>query len=276
VAAAGRQLDVAQPTISAQIRRLERAVGGRVFQRSGRRLSLTDLGRRGFRFADEIFSLGRELEDSLRGRPAGGPLRFVAGVAQSVPRAAAWRLLEPVLALPEPVLLVCQTGRLNDLLAAMSIFELDVVLSDAPVDPQQVKVRAFSHLLCESEAAVFGTAAAARKYRRRFPASLEGAPFLLPAPDTALRRSLERWFDERSLRPRIRGEFEDGALLKHFAAAGAGLFAGPGLLVEELRRTYGVRMIGRIEGVREHYFAISVERMLKHPAVAAMSQAART
>jgi len=274
IAAACRKLHLTQPTISAQLRALENAVGEKLFRRSGRNLALTETGHVVYRYADDIFSLGQELMDTLQGRPTGSPLRLSVGIADMVPKLVAYRLLEPALSLPETVRLICYESTQTELLARLAIHELDLVLSDRPIGPD-VQVRAFSHLLGESGVSIFGTQELTRVYRRRFPRSLDGAPFLLPASTTVLRRSLEHWFDSESIHPVVIGEFDDSALLKVFGQAGAGMFAIPDVIEEEVRRQYGVRVVGRIETVRERFYAISVERKVKHPAVVAIAETAR-
>jgi len=274
IAAACKKLDLAQPTISAQLRVLEKSLGEKLFKRVGRNLALTETGQVVYGYADEIFSLGRDLMDTLKGRPTGSPLRFRVGVADVMPKLVAHVLLRPALKLSEPVRLICQESTQPDLLAKLAIHELDLILSDSPVSPG-VHVRVFSHLLGECAVSIFGTKELADSHRRRFPASLDGAPFLLPASTTALRQSLEQWFDSQGIRPVIVGEFDDSALLKVFGQTGAGLFASPTVIEREVRRQYGVRVVGRLESVRERYYAISVERKVKHPAVIAIATAAR-
>ena len=274
IAAACEKLMLAQPTISEQIRALEKALGAKLFRRSGRYLVLTDTGRMVYQYADEIFPLGRELLDRLKGRPTGSPLRFRVGVADVMPKLVAHVLLKPALKLSETVRLICQESTQPDLLAKLAIHELDLILSDSPVNPG-LQVRVFSHLLGECAVSIFGTKELADSHRRRFPKSLDGAPFLLPASTTALRQSLEEWFDSEGIRPVIIGEFDDSALLTVFGQTGAGLFASPSVIEKEVRRQYGVRVVGRLESVRERFYAISVERKVKHPAVIAIANAAR-
>ena len=201
-------------------------------------------------------------------------VRFVVGVADVLPKLIAHRLLEPALHLAEPIRVVCREDKPERLLAELAVYGLDLVLADAPIAPT-VKIRAFNHLLGECWVTVFGTAQGAAAYRRGFPRSLDGAPFLLPTDNTTLRRSLDQWFDAEGIRPLVVGEFEDSALLKVFGQTGAGLFAAPSVIEAEVRRQYGVQIIGRVETVRERFYAISVERKLKHPAVVAISEAAR-
>jgi LysR family transcriptional activator of nhaA len=274
VTRASEQLGLAQPTVSGQLKALEDSLGEKLFARVGRRLVLTDVGRVVYRYAEEIFSLGRELQDALKDRPTGRPLRFTVGVADVVPKLVAHRLLLPALSLPEPVHVICREDKPERLLAELSVHTLDLVLSDAPVGPG-VMVKAYSHLLGETEVAFFGTEALAAAHRRGFPRSLDGAPLLLPTENTSLRRSIDQWLDHERIRPRVVGEFEDSALLKVFGQEGKGLFPAPAVIEAEVRAQHGVRLVGRVPEVKERFYAISAERRLKHPAVVAISEAAR-
>ena len=275
IAQASKQLRLAQPTITGQIRALENTLGEKLFARAGRNLVLTDVGRLVYRYANEIFSLGSELTEVLKGRPGGGrPVRLVVGVSDALPKLIAYELLTPALALAEPVHMICYEDRPERLLAELATSGLDLVLADAPVG-SSVRVRAFNHLLGSCGVSFFGTPSLAVKYRKRFPASLDGAPFLLPLESSTLRRSLDQWFESQRVRPRVVGEFQDSALLKVFGQAGIGVFAAPTVIEKEVRRHYGVSVLGRTEAVIERFYAISVERKLKHPAVVAISEAAR-
>lgn len=271
---AAAQLHLAQPTVSAQISRLEQSLGAKLFQRIGRNLQLTDTGRVVYRYAEEIFTLGRELSDVVKGRPTGQPLRFTVGVPDSLPKLIVLRLLKPALALPEPIRLVCKEGKFDELVAELATHELDLVLSDAPLSPS-VRVKAFSHILGHCGVAFFAAPQLARQLRRKFPQSLAGAPLLLPGEATTLRRLLDQWLDERGIRPTIAGEFQDSALLKVFGQEGLGAFPAPAAIVDEIERQYRVRHVGTLDDLHERYFAVSVERRLKHPAVVAISSAAR-
>jgi LysR family transcriptional activator of nhaA len=275
VSRASAALRLAQPTISTQIRLLEEALGEKLFRREGRRLVLTDVGRVVYRYADEIFGLGRELLDTLKGRPTGRPLRLTVGVADVVPKLVTHRLLEPVRAMPGGVHLVCVEDKPERLVASLALHEVDVVIADAPVS-SSVRVRVFHHLLGECGVSVLAAPALAVRLRRRFPSSLEGAPFLLPTENTVLRRALEQWFGSQGVRPRVVAEFEDSALLKTFAQLGDGAFVAPAAIEREVCEQYRARVVGRIETVRERFYAITAERRLVHPAVAALSEAARS
>ena len=275
VARATRELHLAQPTISGQIKVLERALGERLFVRRGRNLVLTDVGQVVYRYADEIFTLGRELRESLAGMPtAGKPARFAVGISDSLPKLTTFRLLAPALDPPGRFRSVFRIGKTDQLLADLATHALDLVLTDAPVT-NTVSVRAFNHLLGESGVTVFGTPGMAERLRRGFPRSLDGAPFLLQTANTALRRSLEQWFAQTGIRPELVAEVEDVALLQVLGQQGMGAFAAPSVVEAEIRRSYGVRVVGRLDTVRERFYAISVDRKLKHPAVVAISEGAR-
>jgi len=274
IARATKVLDLTQPTISGQLRTLEQALGEKLFERRGRNLVLTERGHVIYRYAEEIFALGDELMRTVQGQPTSGPLRFAVGVSDSLPKLTTYRLLAPAFALQAPMRLLLRIGKTDQLLADLSIHALDLVLADTPINPG-VKVRAFNHLLGECDVTVFATAALADKYRRNFPRSLQDAPFLLPTQGTALRRSLEQWFEAENIHPAVAAEVEDMALLQVLGQESLGLFAAPTVVEDEIRRQYRVEPIGRIEAVRERFYAISIDRKLKHPAVLAISKAAK-
>ncbi len=273
LAGAGKKLRLAQSTISGQIKALEEALGEQLFTRSGRRLALTEVGTMVFRYADEIFSLGRELQDTLQGRPVGRPLKLEVGVADVVPKLVALRLLEPALRLPEPVRLVCREDKPDRLIAALAAHQLDLVISDAPVDAS-IPIRAFSHLLGECGTYFFATKKLAAAHRRGFPKSLDHAPMLLPTENTMLRRSLEQWFSAQEIRPKVVGEFEDSALLQVFGQTGTGIFPATAVIADEIKRQHKVQLVGRVDEIRQRFYAISVERRIKNPAVLAISEEA--
>jgi LysR family transcriptional activator of nhaA len=253
---------------------LEQSLGERLFHKSGRHLILTDTGKVVFRYAEEIFSLGQELMGTLKGRPQGRLARVNVGVTEVMPKLVAYQLIEPALKLKEPYRLVCREGTNTELLAALAVHDIDMMLSDGPVDPS-VNVKAFNHLLGECSVLLFGAPRLAGKYRSGFPGSLDGAPFLLPTSNTTARRSLDQWFESKNIRPTIVAEFEDSALMKVFGQRGLGLFVAPSVITAEVQRQYGVSIIGPLQGVTERYYAISLDRKLKHPAVVAISDAAR-
>jgi LysR family transcriptional regulator, transcriptional activator of nhaA len=271
---AGKVLRLSHPTLSAQIRALEAKLGEKLFTKVGRKLALTDIGRVVFRYAEDIFTLGREMMDAVQDRSTGRPLRLDVGVANVVPKLIVRRLLQPALGLAQPVRLVCYENTNEKLLADLALHSLDIVISDAPV-PSGSSVRAFNHLLGETGISFFGSKPLAQTYKRGFPQSLNGAPLLLPLESLTLRRSLNQWFEKNSIQPRVVAEFEDSALLQAFGADGAGIFCAPTVVEKEVMHQHGVLLLGRAPQLRERFYAISVERRIKHPAVVAISDAAR-
>lgn len=274
VTAAAAELRVAQPTVSGQLRALEESFGKKLFARAGRGLALTPAGETVFRYAEEIFTLGRELQDTLQGRATGAPTRFVVGVSDALPTRVAHRILAPALSLPTPIHLVCRQGRTDRLVADLALHTLDLVLADAPLGPGG-PVRAFNHSLGECGVVFAAAAPLAAAHRRRFPRSLDGAPMLLPGSNTALRRALDAWFVAQEVRPRVIVECDDSALLKTFAQSGAGIIPVPTVVEDEVLTHYALQRVGATDAVRERVFAISLERRLKHPAVLAVSRAAK-
>ena len=274
VVQAGRELGVAQPTISAQLRLLEEALGEKLLERRGRNLVLTEMGRLVQRYADEIFDLGRELVDAVQGRPTAGPQRFTVGISDSLPKLTTLKLLRPALDASPTYRLVLRLDKTERLLGELSIHGLDLVLADQPVPPS-LKVRAFNHLLGESDVTIFATEVVAERYRRGFPRSLDGAPFVLQTENTALRRSLDQWFVGARIRPRIVAEAEDMGMLQALGQQGLGLFAAPTVAADAIKKQHEVKAIGRITSVKERFYAITVERRLRHPAAIALSTAAR-
>ena len=271
---AGKVLRLSHPTLSAQIHSLEEQLGERLFSKVGRKLALTEVGRVVFRYADEIFNLGREMVDTVEGRDTGQSLRLNVGVVDVVPKLVVRELLHPALQLTSPVRLICHEGSYEELLADLSLHAMDIVIADAPI-PAGSNVRAFTHLLGETGASFFGTRSLVQRYRRGFPQSLNGAPMLLPLENLTLRRSLNQWFARHDIKPRVVAEFEDSALLTVFGANGSGVFAAPSVVEDEVVAQYGVQVLGRVPEIRERYYAISAERRLKHPAVLAISELAR-
>lgn len=274
VARASDELHLTQATVSAQLKSLEQALGEKLFRKTGRHLTLTETGKLVFRYADEIFSLGQEMMGTLKGRPEGRLARLTVGVADVMPKLVAYQLIEPALQLREAYRIVCREGTNEELLPALALHDIDVVLTDAPIEPA-INVKAFHHLLGECDMLLFANAKLAAEYRRGFPRSLDGAPFLLPTRNTTSRRSLDQWFDRENIQPKIIAEFEDSALLVVFGQHGVGIFVAPSVIKNEIERKYDVKVIGQVGNVRERFFAVSLDRKLRHPAVVAISDAAR-
>jgi LysR family transcriptional activator of nhaA len=274
IARAAEVLHLTPQTISGQIKLLEQAVGAPLFERVGRGLILTDTGQTVREYADAIFSLGAELALWVSRGQAGASGTLNVGIVNSIPKLVAHRVLQTVLDTDPPLRLVCRESGLQSLLADLSVHRLDLVLSDRPI-PMGFSVKAFNHALGESPISFYGQEPLARKMKAGFPKSLDGAPVLLPVADSALRRSLDAWFDQLDVNPIVVAEFDDSALLKAFGEAGAGAFPAPRFIERELRHTYHVQPIGAAESVHESYYAISPERVVRNPAVRRITDAAR-
>jgi LysR family transcriptional activator of nhaA len=272
VARAGERLHLTPQTVSAQIKLLEQSLDTALFKPSGRGLELTEAGRLALGYADEIFALGDELRAALASRRERPDLPFRVGITDVVPKAVAYRLLEPAEREVAGLRLVCREGKLDRLLAELALHRLDMVIADRPI-PANINVRGYSHKLGESEIAFFA-GAGLEDGPRPFPDCLDDAPLLLPGDDATVRGQIERWLESRRLRPRVAGEFDDDALMRAFGQAGGGYFPGAAALAEELRAQHGVRMVGRAEGLFEAFYAITGERRISHPAVRAITGAA--
>jgi len=275
IARAAEALYLTPQTISGQLSELEQQVGAKLFSRKGRSLVLTETGRLVFSYADEMFRLGLELQDVLDGRAPGFAFTVKVGVAMVVPKLLAYRVLEPVLNMPDSVRLVCHEAPLVDLLADLSVHKLDMVLADSPLNPT-LNIRAYNHALGESGISFFAVPEQAKVLEANFPDNLDGAPMLMPSEGSNLRRNLEAWFERHGIKPLVVAEFEDRALMKVFGERGKGVFTSPTAVEQDVLDKYGVQVIGRTEEINERYYAISAERRIKHPAVSAITEAARS
>lgn len=271
---AAEKLHVSQPSISAQIRELEDSLGEKLFRRQGRSNVLTDAGQIALGYADEIFALGLELTNAIRQQPTAQTLRLHVGVADSVPKLVTHEIIKPVFAMPRAIHVICREGKIEDLLAQLAAHRLDIVLADEPPSSSH-GMRVFDHKLGESGVTFFATAAWTKRLRKGFPKSLHDAPALLPAESTSLRRSLERWFQEIGVRPRVVADFEDAALMKVIAAEGRGFIALPSVVSDEAIARFSLRAIGTSDRCRVEFHAISAERRITHPAVTVITQGAR-
>ena len=275
IARAAEQLHLTPQTLSGQIGQLEDRLGVELFRRAGRRLELTDAGRLALSYADEIFHVGGELEEALRNWHAERPFLFRVGIADVVPKSIAYRLLAPALALPEQVRMVCREDKLERLLAELAVHRLDMVVADSPMPPG-MDVKGYSHRLGECGMTFLAAPALAATLHGEFPQLLDRAPLLIPGEDSAVRAPLLRWLRAANVHPRLVGEFDDGALMKAFGQAGAGVFAMPSAIAAEVAAQYGVVAVGVTEAVRERFFLITVERRISHPAARVVSEAARS
>ena len=271
---ASERLHLTPQTISGQISLLEDSIGEALFSKAGRNLELTETGRLVLGFADEIFSLGGELEDALRNLPPDRRITFKVGIADVVPKTIAYRLLAPALSLPDPVRIICRENNLASLLAELALHRVDMVIADGPI-PHGINVRGYSHILGECGISFLAVPHLAKTLRKNFPHSLNNAPLLIPSETNLVQAKLLDWLDSQRIYPRIVGEFDDSALMKVFGQAGTGIFITPSPIATEVAKQYGLRIIGGTEEVREQYYAISVERRISHPAVTAVTESAR-
>lgn len=274
IARAAEVLHLTPQTISGQLKLLEESVGQPLFHRVGRGLSLTETGQLVQQYADEIFSLGAELSERVRSGDPDVPETLNVGIVNSIAKLIAYRVIEPALEMSNQVRIVCREGDLDQLLGDLAVHKLDLVISDRAL-PGGLHVRAYNHSLGQSAIAMFARRGIANRYAKGFPESLHEAPVLLPVWGSPLRRALDEYFDRLNVQPRIVAEFEDSALMKAFGEAGAGVFPAPAAISEPVEHMYHARMIGDAEGVIEHYYAISPERRLKHPAVVRITEIAR-
>ena len=272
---AAEYLHVTPQTISGQLRTLENRTGSPLFRKVGRKLELSETGRIVLSYASPMFELGTELCHVLKHGVLPNTVRLQVGIGMVLPKLIAYRILKPALELPEPVRIVCHEAPLEALLADVAVHKLDLVLTDSPMSPSY-SVRVYNHLLGECGLTFFAQTRRARRYKDRFPMSLHGEPFLLPTRNSALRGSLTQWFERCDIRPHVVAEFEDTALMNEFGEAGAGIYALPTAIEADVEKRYRVRAIGRTLEIKERFFVISTERQIKHPAIVAITNAART
>lgn len=274
IARASEKLHITPQTISGQLSLLEENLNESLFSRVGRNLELTETGRLVLSYAEEIFSLGGELEEMLHNLPEDRPLTFKVGIADVIPKSIAYRLLAPALQLPEPVRIICREGSVATLLAQLAIHKLDLVIADSPI-PSSINVRGFNHSLGDCGVTFFAAPQLAHKLGNNFPHNLNAMPLLLPGEMTVVRSHLIKWLDGQHIYPHIVGEFDDSALMKAFGQTGTGVFIAPTPIAEEVTKQYGVTIIGQTDKIREQFYAISVERKISHPAVTLISKTAR-
>ncbi|MET0026891.1 MAG: transcriptional activator NhaR [Candidatus Thiodiazotropha sp.] len=274
ISRASERLHLTPQTISAQLSQLEDQLGVALYNRSGRNLELTDVGRLVLSYADEIFSLGGELEDMVHSLPAGRPQLFRVGVVDVLPKSIAHRILQPALQMEDSLRIVCRESGIDNLLAELTVHRLDLVLADRPIPPT-VSTRGYSHKLGESSAGFFAKASVIEQLKGTFPRCLEGAPLLLPSSGNQLRSGIDQWLEKNRIHPQVVAEFDDSALMKVFGQEGAGIFIAPAAIEAEVERQYQVKAIGRTDEIKEHFYAISIERKVTHPVVAELLKSAR-
>ncbi|MCK9797693.1 LysR family transcriptional regulator [Pseudomonas chlororaphis] len=268
------QLNLTPQTISGQITLLEQTYGIELFRRVGRQLELSESGRQILPYAEQMFQLGGELEALLRAQPNEQQIPFRVGVADVVPKSIVYRLIAPTMELSEPIRITCREDKLERLLADLAIQRLDLVISDSPM-PSHLDIKGYSQKLGECGISFFATQRLAEQYGADFPKGLHGAPMLIPGQETVVRSRLLRWFAEQQIQPRIIGEFDDSALMQAFGQSGSGIFIAPSVIADEIKRQYAVELIGQTDAVAESFYAISVERKVKHPGIVAITEGAR-
>ena len=272
---AGEQLHTTPQTLSGQIKLLEDWLGRKLFRKSGRKLELTEDGRLALGYADQIFALGAELEAAVRQARGGQQvLDFRVGVADSVAKSVAYRLLEPALSVPEPVRLICSEGKFPELLSQLALHRLDLVIADEPMS-KRMSIKAFNHPLGSTNMSFFCAPALQAQLRGAFPACLNDMPMLIQGASASVRQQLEGWLTRHQIHPRVIGEFDDGALMTAFGRQGRGVFMAPTVLEVETVAQFGVKVIGRTDELVEEFFAVSVQRRITHPCVVAITDAAR-
>ncbi|SEI22658.1 transcriptional activator NhaR [Pseudomonas asplenii] len=268
------QLNLTPQTISGQISLLEQSLGVELFRKVGRQLELTEAGRQALPYAEQMFQLGNELQAMLQTQPREQPLLFRVGVADVVPKSIVYRLIAPTMELDEPIRITCREDKLERLLADLAIQRLDLVISDSPM-PTHLDIKGYSQKLGECGVSFFATPALAQRYAEEFPQCLQGAPLLIPGQETVVRSRLLRWLAEQQIQPRIVGEFDDSALMQAFGQSGSGFFIAPSVIADEVCRQYDVQLMGQTDAVSESFYAISVERKIKHPGTLAITEGAR-
>lgn len=274
ISKASKVLNLTQPTISKQLSQLEEQIGESLFERVSNRMVLTEAGQMAFEYAEEIFSLGQEFLENIRGVSQTKPSQLRVGVSFVMPKLISHKILSPILQTEDKVHLFCEEDHTERLLAELSIQRLDLVLSDAPVSGS-VRVKAFNHFLGDCGISFFAEKKLSQSLKGEFPKCLDGAPFVALSHNSLSRRSLDIWLDTNKIRPNIIAEFEDSALMKVFGRNGAGIFSGPSVIKEEICKDNDVVEIGSTEEVKDNFYAITIERKVKHPAVVKLAETAR-
>lgn len=268
---AADELHVSQPSISAQLRLLEDSLGEKLFKRSGRSLVLTEMGNLVLTYADEIFSAGRELMNAVKQRPGGRLLRLNVGMTDSISKLMGFEFLKPAIRFSEPVHVVCRMAAIEVLVNQLQAHRLDIVLADEPAS-SSLKAKTFNHRLGRSGVTFCAVPAIAKKLRRNFPQSLNGATALLPTENMGMRAVLETWFDTKGIHPRLLGEYEDSALMVFCATAGRGFTVVPTVVAREVLKHWGLRVIANVDECGTEFYAITAERRVKNPAAMAITE----
>lgn len=271
VTKAAERLHLTPQTVSAQINQLEQSFGRPLLVRNGRSWAVTESGAVVIEYAKDIFELGKELSDVMRGTPSHRPIELIVGITDAIPKTLAYKLIEPALNIDKEVNIKCYEGSYKDLIGRLAVHSIDVVLADRPLD-NQTHVKGYSHLLKHSTLSVL--CSPKLKVTGNFPNNIDGIPFLLPTEHHWLSRVLVEWFEEQGVAPLIKGQFDDSALMKTFAKAGLGACCIPTAIEQDLIKEYELTLLGHINSISEHYYALTIERKMTNPAIQAICNAA--
>jgi len=263
---ASTRLNLTPQTISGQISSFEAQIDINLFDRKGKSLHLSEMGQLIYSYAEEIFQLGDEIKHILKRKQPDQWHTFTIGVTNVIPKILVQQLLSPVLNMNERVRLICQEGDQNSLLADLSVNKIDCILTDQPLQLGS-HVKAYNHLLIESGFTFFATDTLIKTSNKKFPQCLSDLPWLMQGKKSAMRTRLSSWLEKNNISPNIVAEFEDSALMKTFGQDGLGVFSCPTIIEKYILDNYGVKAIGRVEEIKDHYYIISPERRLKHPAI---------
>ena len=271
---ASKLLFLTPQTISGQLTQLEEQLGVKLFEKDGRNLKLTEAGKVVQNYANDIFSLGNELQEVLHNAPSQRLLRLNVGVANSIPKSVAYHLLEPALHKEEAIRLVCREDNLNALLRELAEHKIDLVISDRPMSHHS-NIKGFNHHLGVCGISFFCTPELKKSMKAGLPDCLDNMPFLLPGDASSMHIKLKEWFKTKGVFPAIVAEFDDGALMKAFGQKGAGIFVAPSITAKEVKESYHVEIIGETQDIKEDFYAISIQRKVSHPVIAKILSAAR-
>lgn len=266
IAMAAKVMHITPQTLSAQLSLLEEQLGYSLFERKGKRLILNDMGHISLSYTQEIFSLGDELIHSLKNHSTDFSFRFSIGVTDVIAKVFSFNLLKSIYKMDNSIKLVCKETSLEVLLGELAVNKLDAVLSDAPL-PTGSPLKAYSHLVGKCGLSFFAAKNLALSLKANFPASLDGRPFFTAGEGSNQRLNVLSWFNELGISPKIIGEFDDSVLSKYFGQAGYGVFCAPTMIENHVIEQFEVEVIGRTTDIVEHYYLLSPERKVKHPAV---------
>lgn len=271
---AAEAVHVSPQTISGQLTQFESYLDQPLFDRVGKRLVLNDAGKMAYSYAEDIFSLGQELQQSLSADYPSQQFVFTVGITDVIPKILASNILQRCFDLADEVKIVCREGDFESLMGELALKKIDLVVSDRPLAPG-MPIKAYSHELGESGVSFYATKNKAKAMARKFPASLDKVDFLICSDKSNQRINLQTWFEQEGISPNIVAEFDDSALMKYLGQAGLGVFSTPTTIEAHVTRQYNVSVVGRAESVTERYYAISPERKVRHPGVKLLLDSAR-